>query len=201
MPFAGVVVEKSVDAGQFVATGQRIARVYGTRTVEVRVPLRAEQLRWFDIPTDGAGPAAIVRSTSGGSHTWSGRVVRQEAVVDQASRMVHVVIEVERPYDNASGRPALRPGSFVEVEIEGEVLSEVALVPRYAVHEGDTIWVIEDGRLRIRDVVVTRTDREHALIGSGLEAGDLVVATSLDAVTDGMLVRVAGGEGDRGGEG
>jgi multidrug efflux pump subunit AcrA (membrane-fusion protein) len=102
------------------------------------------------------------------------------------------VVEVPRPYDESGGRTPLRPGSFVEVEIDGATLSDVVAVPRHAVHEGDTVWVVDDGRLRIREVLVVRSDRNRTLVSAGLDTGDLVISSSLDAVTDGMLVRVAG---------
>jgi len=56
------------------------------------------------------------------------------------------------------------------------------------------VWIYEDGVLRVREVEVLRADRLQSLVASGLEGGDLVVVSSLDAVTDGMKVRRAGDE-------
>ena len=42
-----------------------------------------------------------------------------------------------------------------------------------------------------RTVEVVRSDRDRVLVESGLETGDLVVSSSLDAVTDGMIVRIS----------
>ncbi len=192
LPFDGVVVSENVDIGQYVGNGSRLATVYGTDVVEVRVPLESREVAWFDVPSRGGGKgsAAEVSASFGGTQTvWKGRVTRMEAQVDQMSRMVHVVIEVPKPYDTSSGHPALLPGSFVDVRIAGRTLGDVVAVPRYAVREGDRVWVFTDGTLQIRDVEVLRADREQTLISSGLEEGDLVIISSLDAVTDGMTVR------------
>jgi hypothetical protein len=48
----------------------------------------------------------------------------------------------------------------------------------------------------VREVTVAHSDRERALVASGLSEGDLVIISSIDAVTDGMVVRVAGEGGD-----
>jgi RND family efflux transporter MFP subunit len=203
VPFDGVVVSESVDVGQFVTTGSRLARVYGTDTVEVRVPLESRELAWFDVPSrsGGRGAEAEVRSSFGGGvHTWRGRVTRMEAEVDQTSRMVHVVVEVPRPYDASSDRPALLPGTFVDVTIYGRTLSDVIPVPRHAMHEGDRVWVFSDGAMDIREVEVVRADRESALVTAGLEDGDLIVLTALDAVTDGMALRIADDSSDQAAE-
>lgn len=197
VPFDGVVVSENVDVGQFVSMGSRLALVYGTDGVEVRVPLDSREMAWFDVPSRGGGRGSIAEvsaSFGGSSSTWPAKIIRMEAQVDEMSRMVHVVAEVERPYDTASGRPVLLPGTFVDVSIFGRTLEGVAKVPRFAVHEGNQIWVYNNGSMDIRDVGIVRADRESALVGHGLEGGDLVIVTSLDAVTHGMAVRIADSE-------
>jgi RND family efflux transporter MFP subunit len=71
LPFDGVVVSESVDVGQFVGNGSRLATVYGTDVVEVRVPLESRELAWFDIPARRGGPgaAAEVSANLGGSRS------------------------------------------------------------------------------------------------------------------------------------
>jgi RND family efflux transporter MFP subunit len=197
LPFDGVVVSESVDVGQFVGNGSRLATVYGTEVVEVRVPLDSRELAWFDVPTDRGenGPRAEVTANYGGqSVRWEGRLTRMEAQVDQTSRMIHVVVEVADPYKTSADHPPLLPGTFVDVSIFGRTLSGVVPLPRHAMRDGNRVWVYEDGTLRVRDVEVLRADRQRSLVATGLEGGDLVVVSSLDAVTDGMKVRRAGEE-------
>ena len=180
-----------------MTVGARLARVYGTESVEVRVPLDSREIAWFDVPNrnGGTGSRAEVSANFGGAtHSWKGRVTRMEAEVDQTSRMVHVVVEVPRPYEVSSDRAALLPGTFVDVMIFGRTLADAVAVPRHAVHEGNTVWVFSDGTMDIREVEVARSDREFALVTSGLGSGDLIVLTPLDAVTDGMALRL--GDGD-----
>ena len=197
LPFDGVVVSESVDVGQFVGNGSRLATVYGTDVVEVRVPLDSRELAWFDVPTGQGttGPRAEVSVNFGGRDvTWDGRLTRMEAQVDQTSRMVHVVVEIADPYETTADRPPLLPGTFVDVNIFGRTLADVIALPRYAIREGNRVWVYEKGTLRVRDVEVLRADRQRSLVAAGLDGGDLVVVSSLDAVTDGMKVRRAGDE-------
>jgi len=194
LPFDGVVVSESVDVGQFVGSAKRLARVYGTALVDVRVPLDSRELAWFDIPSrdGGRGPRAEVSVEFGGTRsTWEGRVTRMEAQVDQTSRMVHVVVEVEDPYESSEGRPALLPGTFVDVRIFGKTMEGVVPIPRFAVREGGQVWVFENGKLGIRDVRVLRSDKQQTLVSEGIDADDLLIISSLDAVTEGMAVRNA----------
>jgi RND family efflux transporter MFP subunit len=197
LPFDGVVVSESVDLGQFVTTGRALATVYGTDTVEVRVPLKRGELRWFDIPNGSGrtGPRVEVSAVVGGTrHTWEGRVVRMEAQLDAASRMAHVVVEVARPFASRDGRPPLMPNTFVDVSIFGSTLDDVVPLPRHALRDGERVWVFDDGKLRVLDVKVARADRERVYVSAGLEDGDEVIVSALDAVTDGMKIRAAGGD-------
>lgn len=195
LPFDGVVISKQVDLGQFVGAGASIANVYGTDLVEVRVPLEDRELAWFAVPNGSRTEAPLARieaSFAGSTHTWEGRVVRTEAEVDSSSRMVPVIIEVRNPFAHTEDRPPLIPGSFVEVEISGRSLTNIVPIPRHAVREGNTVWVVVDGTLAVRPVDLVRSDRQNALVGSGLSSGDLVIVSALDAVTDGMRVRTSG---------
>jgi RND family efflux transporter MFP subunit len=194
LPFDGVVVSENVDVGQFVGVGSRLATVYGTDTVEVRVPLESRELAWFDVPSGNrrSGPRAEVSAELGGHEVvWDGTVTRMEAQVDQISRMVHVVVEVADPYKANEDHPPLLPGTFADVRIFGRTLADVVSLPRHAVREDNRVWVFEDGTLEVRDVEVLQADRERSLVSAGLEDGDLVIVTMLDAVTDGMKVRRA----------
>jgi RND family efflux transporter MFP subunit len=198
VPFDGTVVSESVDVGQYVTPGAPVATVYGTEAVEVRLPLENRELEWFDVPGGSAakGPRAEVELSFGGTvHSWEGRVTRMETQVDPGSRMVHVVVEIPRPFDTSGGRrPALLPGSFVDVRIFGRTVEEVVALPRHAIRDGGVVWVVEDGTLGIRPVEIARSDRQWAYISGGVVQGDQVVVSSLDAVTDGMAVRAAGSE-------
>ena len=103
--------------------------------------------------------------------------------------MVSVVVEVAQPFDSSGGRPPLLPGAFVEVLIEGAVLKNALAVPRDAVREGNSVWLVEDGRLYIRSLDILRADKDFAYVASALQDGARIVVSSLDVVVDGMEVR------------
>ncbi len=200
LPFDGRVVSETVDLGQYVSAGQSIGRVYGIEAVEIEVPLEDRELAWFDIPSNpvpvngrvspAIGPEVEIRSRfAGGEHTWQGHVIRTTGQIDKTSRLVSVVVEVQEPFKGADGRPPLVPGMFVELVIKGRVLEKAIPVPRYAVHNGNQVWVADNGRLHIKQVRIARQDENYAYVVSGLEDGQMIVAGAMDTVTDGMKIR------------
>jgi RND family efflux transporter MFP subunit len=205
-PYAGRIRQKSVDVGQFVTVGAPIATIYAVDAAEVRLPLPDDDLAFVSLPMTYRGGAAsrvqpsvvISASFAGERHEWNGRIVRTEGEIDPATRMIHAVARIDNPYapgDNPR-RPPLNAGMFVHAEIEGRQVEGVAVLPRAALRSGSRIWVVdEQGRLRYRDVTVLRATATEVVVSEGLEDGELVVLSPLDATTDGMEVRTADEEG------
>ncbi|MBW2275578.1 MAG: efflux RND transporter periplasmic adaptor subunit [Deltaproteobacteria bacterium] len=197
-PFEGRVREKQVDVGQFVSRGAPVATIYATDYAEIRLPIADRQFAFLRLPSlrnpeAGAGPKVRILSDFGGRrHEWTGQVVRTEGEIDARSRMVHVVARVEHPYDapeDEPDKPPLAVGLFVHAEIEGPVVENVIVVPRYAMRDDAHILVVDsDERLRTREVEVLRIDRDDVLIRATLEPGDRLCVSPLQVVVEGMPV-------------
>ena len=205
-PYAGRVRRKDVDLGQFVTVGAPVATIYAVDLAEVRLPLPDQELAYLDLPlsyrgaTDQPTPAVMLRATFAGQpHEWDGRIVRTESEIDPVSRMVHVVAQVQDPY--AAGpnpnRPPLAVGMYVEAEIEGRTVRNVAVVPRAALRGASQVVVVgPDDRISFRDIDILRTTTETMFVREGLAPGELVAVSTLDAATDGMLVQIANEDRD-----
>lgn len=198
-PFTGRVREEGVDLGQFVSRGAKIATIYATDFVEVRLPILDAELAYLDLPlwrgeaALAEGPPVSIRARfAGAEHEWIGRIVRTEGEIDPKSRMVHVVARVEDPYaESEIGRPPLAVGLFVHAEIAGVEVHDVTVVPRVALRDGRRLMVVDaDSRMHLREVDVLRIDGEDVLIRTQLAVGERVCVTPLQAVVEGMLVRV-----------
>ena len=192
-PFDGRVEQENVDIGQYVLPGQALGTLFSTRSAEIVVPLEKEDLRWLDVPgfTSGPGPGTPARvraELAGRVSFYRARVVRAEGRLDEKTRMVNIVVRVERPY---AGRPPLAVGLFVTVLFQGHVLPGAAVIPRCALHDGAVVWVVNGNhRLVFRKVVVARTWDDSALVSRGLNSGETIVLSPLEVVTDGMRVRI-----------
>ena len=199
-PYAGRVQTKQVDLGQVVAPGTPLATIYAVDLAEVRLPLPDDELAYVDLPLgyrgeSGArhGPATTLRAEFAGAvHEWSGRIVRTEGMIDPVSRMIHTVVQVEDPYGRSKpGRPPLAVGMFVEAEIAGKTIEDVALIPRTALRPDGRVLVVDtDGRLRFREIDILRALKDSVIVESGLAAGEQVCTTPLSSVIEGMKVTV-----------
>jgi RND family efflux transporter MFP subunit len=197
-PFAGRVWQKRVDVGQYVRKGDEVARVYSVDYAEVQLPIPLADVAFLDLPlggdaAPGRGPVVTLRARVGAELvTWRGRIVRTLGEIDPRTRMVTAVARVDDPYGRETKKPApLAVGLFVEAEIEGRSSGEVLIVPRAAMRGPDRLMVVDaEDRLRLRPVEVVRAERERVILRGGVEPGDRVCVSPLDAPVDGMSVRV-----------
>ena len=200
-PFAGRVRQKSVDIGQFVSTGETLARIYAVDYAEVQLPVPDEELAYLDLPLDYRGGGAVEQGPevklhaefAGRQHVWIGRIVRTHGEIDSRTRQVTLIAQVEDPYGPADDkRPPLAVGMFVQAEILGRHYQDVVVLPRSAIRDRNKVLVIDEaGRLHFREVDILRSERDQVLIQGGLESGELLCLSFLEAVTEGMKVQVS----------
>ncbi|MGE0385418.1 MAG: efflux RND transporter periplasmic adaptor subunit [Gammaproteobacteria bacterium] len=192
-PFSGRVRSEEVDVGQFVDRGERIAVLYATDYVDIRLPLADRQLGFLAPGVLEGGTAASapvrIRATLGGqAREWRGFLHRTEGEIDRRSRMIHVVARVSGA-ENA-GQPPLPVGLFVQAEIQGRELERAYTLPRAAIRDGRRVLVIDaENRLRFREVEILRIDDESVIVGGGLRDGERICVSQLQAAVENMAVK------------
>jgi multidrug efflux pump subunit AcrA (membrane-fusion protein) len=182
-----------VDVGQFVNRGAPIATLYASAESEVRLPIADRQLAYLSIPVGTLGElppeqqprVTLTADYAGQSLRWEGRIVRTEAAIDTASRMIHVVARV----DNAQQPVPMSVGLFVNAEIEGLLADNIVRLPRAALRDGNQVLVVTgDDQLTHRTIDPLRLYQDEVFVRAGLTAGERVCITPLQTVIDGMRV-------------
>ncbi len=198
LPFRGRVVNREVGVGQYVTASTSLGRVFATDRVEIRLPLTDTQLQELALPmgfvstTNNPGPQVTLSAQVGSQERhWQGRIVRTQAAVDQQTRLIYAVAEVQDPYGKgASNGVPLAVGLFVTAEAEGVQEQSALVVPREALRSADKVYVIDkDNRLDIRTVKILSTSENRVVIASGLEDGERVVTSTIANAIDGMEVQ------------
>ncbi|MDR8393187.1 efflux RND transporter periplasmic adaptor subunit [Aliifodinibius sp. S!AR15-10] len=201
-PFDAHILSRNVNVGSLVGPGDSLGRLIGMDTywVEATVPL--SQLRWLNFP-DGNQEGSEVRIRN--RTAWPqdeyrvGHLHKLVGALENQTRMAQVLISVPDPQSRDAdnlGQPALMVGSFVEASIKARELPDVFRLNRDYIRTGETVWVMEDGKLRIRDVDIVFRDAQYAYIGDGLNEQDQVVTTNLSTVVDGASLRLEGSESE-----
>ncbi len=201
LPYEGMVLSKDADVGQYVNPGSPLGVTFATDVAEVRLPLTDQDLAFVTLPAaadvsgsgEAAGPAVTLSAIRKGRRVeWPARIVRSEGVVDERSRVTYAVARVEDPYQLRGDGEALPIGTFVSAEIQGATVTDVIRIPRTALRGADQVLVVDDdSRIQIRTVNVIRADSRYAYVDRGVEAGERITTTAIEAPSNGMAVRTS----------
>ena len=183
-PAAGTVYSLPARASTYVHTGDLLAELADLRRIRVRV--------FVDEPELGSlneGQAVEITWEALPDRTWNGLVDQlPKTIVARGSRNVG---EVLCSVDNKTG--ALLPNTNVNVRIRTGRRENSLTLARAAVRgEGNTryVFVVEQGRLRKRQVKVGTSNATAYEVLSGIEENDIVAFPGASEFQDGMLVTV-----------
>jgi RND family efflux transporter MFP subunit len=185
-PFDAAVREAMVEVGAVTRPGEPVAELFTTDELEIRLPLTLVDYGFLKLRDDGSVESKIqLTATLGGREVcWDAEPVRLDAEIDARTMSAFLIARVLL---GADGPPPV--GLFVEARVSGDTLGDVAIIPRRALREGGQVFVITpENRLEFRTVDVARTTREHAVIRSGLAAGERLCLTRISAPVNGMEV-------------
>lgn len=195
-PYSAVIRSKHSELGQFVGAGTQLAEIFSVDFAEVRLPIPQSRLGYLLLPSIQGEELDVsidlYTDVSGEVKHWPATLHRTEGVYDERSRALYAVARIEDPYAlNTPDREPLRLGTFVNANIGGKSFSGIIVLPRYVLRAGNLVWVIDENNvLRNRKVTVLRTGEDSVFVSAGLDEGERISLTALDASLTGASVDV-----------
>jgi RND family efflux transporter MFP subunit len=187
-PYDALVVSRDIGSGQFVTAGMRVAEINNVETAEIIVPIAGFDTQF--LPANILNNPAMVKTRGNKSISRVATVNRNLGIVDQTTRMQHLVLRVEDPYGLVNGEPTIKFGTYVEVAFSGMELQNVFKIPQTLV-TNRRIWLASDDNiLEAHDVEVIREEGSYFYISSGLQAQDRLVLTLPEYPQNGMEVKI-----------
>lgn len=166
-PFDAVVLENAIDPGEFIQTGQRVARLLDITALEVEAAVPAqyvanleEGMKVTGAFSDGAPVRLTVRA-----------ILPTESTTTRTRP-----VRFEGDLSGTGGRVAL--GQSLTVDVPVTVAREALLVPKDAVAQSRGAWQVfvhKDGKAEPRAVEIGASFGSAFEVLSGLAPGDEVV--------------------------
>lgn len=182
-PFAGVIVQRYVDAGVTVNPGQPVLRINASGKLEAEIGVPASFARRLQIGDD--------HTLISGDLQTEGMITGIGDSIDTATRTVTIRFDI-------SDDPGFVPGSLVRLSLEEERFARGMWVPATALNESYRgLWsvyvVVENGD----DNIIERKDVEIIHIGDSLvyvtgtpEDGDKIVTAAPFRFVPGQKVTI-----------
>lgn len=192
-PFNTIVRSTHVNVGSQVSTQDPLAQLVGTDEYWIQVSLPVERLAWIQIPRTNAEKGASVTITYRG-HERQGTVARLLSDLETDGRMARILVSVKDPLgldaQTRNGAPPMLIGEYVRVVIQGQRLTDVYRIPRSALRDNNTIWILaDDETLKIMPVETVWRDADHVLMKNGIIPGQRLIVSDLSAPVDGLPLK------------
>lgn len=176
-PFAGVVARRDVEPGETVAPGMPLMSVYAPDALRIEVAIpqtRAEAIR--------SNPNAQVQ-------LGDGRKVKPADVIvfPAADAMSHSVnVRVNLPALDPSPAPGTTAKVMFAADVgsEGETSAGVRIPVTSLAQRGElsAVYVVQDGRLLLRQLRLGARDGDAVEVISGLKIGDVIARDPVAAL-------------------
>jgi membrane fusion protein (multidrug efflux system) len=191
-PFDGQLGIRQVNVGQTINAGQLVVALTSLDPVYVDFALPQQHLSKL-----AEGLEVRVRSGALVADEFKGKLTAINSMVDSVTRNVTVQATLENP------KHELRPGMFVKVDVILPSKQQTLIIPGSAISYapfGDSVFLIEKKKnektgkdeLTLRQQFIRLGEARGDLVAvtEGLKAGQIVVATGVFKLRNGMGVTV-----------
>ena len=190
-PFTGVLGIRQVDVGQYLNSGDPIVPLQSMNPVYVNFNVPQQDVAALRVGAEvrvSADSIAILRTT--------GKITAINSVVDEATRNVQVQATLQNP------RGVLRPGMFVDVQVNLGSSSQVIALPTSAINYapyGNSVFIVADIKgpkgqnyrgVRQEFVKLGGSRGDQVAVVSGVKPGEEVVTSGVFKLRNGAAVLV-----------
>lgn len=183
-PFAGLVADCDIHAGEMVNPGLELMKIVDISSVYVVTNIEQE-----DVVRVKKGQEAMINVPGLGGCIFEGTVAAINPAGDRSARVFAAKIKV----NNEEG--LLRPGMFATVEVKTGEKSEVLAVPVNSVigQSGlQYVFIVEGQEARQQEVKTASVFEDMVEITSGLEKGQEIIISNVNSLKDGDLIEIGG---------
>lgn len=183
-PITGEVGEKNITVGQYLNPGTIIGAVKNSGFIKAEIQLMQEDLEKVMV-----GQEVTLTLNENDTVSYKGIVESIAASADSQTRVFNCLIKI----DNSSGQ--LNTGTFGNIEIPNKENKEVLAIPMEAVigsEEDYSVFKLEAGTARKTTIEIGEITDDMVEIKYGLEEGDTIILSNLNALQDGDKVTIEG---------
>jgi RND family efflux transporter MFP subunit len=185
-PFSGIVTKRNVDAGALITSGSN-----NSNSILFEVA-KTDMLRVFVyvpeqyVPYIHTGEVAKLRFPEFPRQDFEGTVTNVSGGLDETSKTLQVEIHV--PNSNH----VLMPGMYAKVRFQAPATMKLPVVPASTLvtrADGQFVYIVDNNNVvHMHKLDVGRDLGGQFEVASGVNAGDKVIISPQDIITDGMKV-------------
>lgn len=181
-PYSGVIVERTIEIGQYMRTGDRVVRIISDHDLEIEayIPYRyVDQLK--------VGDTVDAEFDNGNTFTTQLRAFIPEEHVSTRTRAVRF----EFDQNTIDDLLAINQNVILNIPVSAE--KEALTVHKDAVltqQDGHIVYVVSDGNATPQTIQIGNANGSRFEVVAGLNEGDQVVVRGNERLTPGQMVTI-----------
>ena len=192
-PINGRVRNRIVGPGESVGANTNLGEIYATDVAEIRLPLSSQQLEQITINEQGKQsiPVTLTDAINSNNKTiWKANIKHVEGELDESSRELFVIADIEDPFGIKTNSPPLRINQPVKATIIGNTLKDAFIIDRKHLYGADEIILIEDDLIQRKKINIVWTTPDTVITQDKDLEGKTIATSRLGFATDGTPVEV-----------
>lgn len=181
----GVVTQVAAEAGQVVAAGTPVVTVARTDDKEVVFGVPEDRVDALRQMSD-----VHVRLWAAPGQAVPAKIREVSPVADPATRTYAFKVTLPPTLTQAK----LGMTAVVQFASKGQPKIKVPLSALFHERNATSVWVVENGAVKLVPVTVVAADGNELVLGSGVSAGQTVVTAGVHLLKPGQKVRILGAD-------
>ncbi|MDF1543591.1 MAG: efflux RND transporter periplasmic adaptor subunit [bacterium] len=174
-PFNGSITLANKREGANIRSGNSVGQIVNLVDLEIEIPVAAEDIEWLDY----SAPVFLTSSELIGQ--WSGEIKRVGSTIDTRTQTIPIFVDIDNEHSHQ-----MREGLFLNAAITGQNVEKAYRVPRRAIYDESTVYLVVNGKLSQRKVSIVRRVADDVIVSGGLNDGDTLVVDMMQGVVAGM---------------
>ncbi|MCL7930093.1 efflux RND transporter periplasmic adaptor subunit [Halomonas llamarensis] len=186
-PYSGFIVERYVNPGQMLMTGDLVARLIDDAHYDLAVSISKSDWQRLDHPIQGQKVALY---SDQGNSVGEAEIREGGGYLDTVTR--HYIVHL----DLQGAETSVLAGDFVRVSFQGRTEENTLSLPASALTADGSIWWVEDDSTLARSIVDVLSHRDDRVLVRAPSDNDQwhIVAVPLTSYLPGQRVRTTVGE-------
>lgn len=174
-PFNGVLTEALVNEGTLVRPGQKLGQFVDPSVYELMISLKQEFIKYVEVGN------VVEMHPLNLDETFEGEITRINAQIDQNSQSIQVFIQFKNEQ--------AKEGMYLEALINANSIENSIQIPRELVVDKSSVYVVEDGLLKLQDIQPVHFDKEKVIV-TGVPDGAKLLSSVVPGAYPGMKVSI-----------
>ncbi len=175
-PYNGILTEAIVTPGSLVRQGQKLGEFINPNIYEMEIAINAA---YKDILQKGK---SVELHNLENTKNWTGKVIRVNGKVDQASQTIKVFIQISNDQ--------LAEGMYLEADVVAKSEKSAYEMPRKLLINNESVFVVVNDTILNLVKVDPVYYNDQSVVIKGLSDGSITLTKSVPGAYDGMAVKI-----------